>query len=173
MPTLGRFRFTIMALFMLLSTMFLFQINANAQGGGVFDVNLEGGWMGKDTLVNTDSIYLHVGKSEGLTANADAMRFRRLNSVQTWCRLDSLTGDAGGTLAIQSSGKRARPGELDRSWITIPSQTLAANGATFQTIIFEDNYFTPHWLRVAFTRTSGTGTVSCECWTTVKEIFKH
>ncbi len=169
MATNGRFK-SFALILSLLMTLFMLPHGINAQAGGK---NLEGGWIGKDTLVNTDSIYLYVGEDEGLASLSEAVRFKRLNSVQVWARIDSLSGANSGLLSIQASGKRSRPTETDRSWITIASQTVTIDGTAAQFITFEDNIFTPHWLRIVASRTSGTAQSSVEGWAAIKEAYKH
>lgn len=135
--------------------------------------DLYGGHMGKDTVVNTDSIYFYIGKDEGLTTLANAIRFKRINSIQAWIRADSISGTDACTVVIQGSNKRSRPTETDPSWFTLTNGSLSASGNTPFTLQLEDNLYTPQWIRVAVFDTGGTGSVSVESWITVKQAPPH
>jgi hypothetical protein len=75
---------------------------------------------------------------------------------------DLVSGDAAGTLAVQVSanydqdylGNVLNPG----NWNTITSQAIAAGQPA--SVYFDLNQLSAPWIRLIYTRTSGTGTIT-------------
>ena len=69
-----------------------------------------------------------------------------------------LTGSPVGTLTFQASNDLTYNGQTQTNWTTIPNTSVAVNSAGTYLLPKIDSCY--QWVRVVYTATSGTGTVT-------------